>query len=224
MGWENENVFPLLIITAGGGFTGLFVYSPGPGSGNLTASIAAQAGTDPYGNAYVAGITSYGPGSIGIQAVDSASGVLSFLNSLTEAGPYTQLATVGLKLFTGSSASITTLDINSLGGFFVLDNNSGGGIAVMAPTGNAANDTSFLSNALSAGLTPWLLPGTFNINCGNAALNALGPGQYIIGSGDLNTIINAHGSGDLFRWVNTGAISDGTTTGGGFIGGGTIDG
>jgi len=62
MGWENENVFPLVIITAGGGFTGLFVYSPGPGAGNLVASIAAQSGTDPYGNSYRAGITSYQAG------------------------------------------------------------------------------------------------------------------------------------------------------------------
>src|ERR1700729_2494124 len=36
---------------------GLFVYAPGPGPGNLIASIAAEAGTDPYGNTYPAGIS-----------------------------------------------------------------------------------------------------------------------------------------------------------------------
>jgi hypothetical protein len=58
----NTSSFQLLIISAGGGFTGLFVYSPIPGAGNLIASIAAQAGTDPYGNPYKAGIASYGAG------------------------------------------------------------------------------------------------------------------------------------------------------------------
>lgn len=41
---------------------GLFVYSPSPGAGNLIASIVPQAGTDQFGNTYVAGVTSYGPG------------------------------------------------------------------------------------------------------------------------------------------------------------------
>jgi hypothetical protein len=35
---------------------GLFVYAPGPGPGNLIASIAAEAGTDQYGNSYPGGI------------------------------------------------------------------------------------------------------------------------------------------------------------------------
>ena len=57
--WSNTSQFALVIISAGGGFQGLFVYSPAPGPGNLIASIAASAGTDPYGNPYQAGITSY---------------------------------------------------------------------------------------------------------------------------------------------------------------------
>ena len=58
MGWAT-NIFPLLIVVSGPPFTGLFIYSPGPGAGNLIASITAQAGTDPYGNHYAAGISSY---------------------------------------------------------------------------------------------------------------------------------------------------------------------
>lgn len=96
------------------------------------------------------------------------------------------------------------------------------GIIFTLPSGG--DDTSTIAAILEAGNTPWLLPGTFKITCGNATLTALGPGQYIICSGDLNTIIDAQGSGDLFRWVHTGAISDGATTGGGLIGGATIDG
>jgi hypothetical protein len=55
VGWNNA-VFPLLIITPSGGFTGLFLYSPGPGAGNLIGSWTSAAGVDPFGNAYPAGI------------------------------------------------------------------------------------------------------------------------------------------------------------------------
>lgn len=55
MGWQN-NVFSLLIIEGTTGFSGLFVYSPAPGHGNLIGSWAAAAGTDPYGNTYPQGL------------------------------------------------------------------------------------------------------------------------------------------------------------------------
>jgi hypothetical protein len=48
----------LVIVSGPGG--GVFVYSPAPGTGNLIASIAGQSGTDAFGNAYPAGITSFG--------------------------------------------------------------------------------------------------------------------------------------------------------------------
>jgi len=38
---------------------GIFVYSGTPAAGNLIASVAAANGTDGFGNAYVAGVTSY---------------------------------------------------------------------------------------------------------------------------------------------------------------------
>lgn len=62
MPWNSQSATQLLIVNASPGFTGLFVYSPSPGTGNLIASSTATAGTDPYGNAYLAGITSYGTG------------------------------------------------------------------------------------------------------------------------------------------------------------------
>lgn len=55
MPWNNQ-VFPLLVVVATpGAYSGLFIYSPVPGPGNLVASIAGSAGTDPYGNHYPAG-------------------------------------------------------------------------------------------------------------------------------------------------------------------------
>lgn len=55
----------LVVIFGSGANTGLFVYSPTPAAGNLIYSITATAGTDPYGNAYLQGATSYtAPGSV----------------------------------------------------------------------------------------------------------------------------------------------------------------
>src|SRR5258708_25129477 len=47
------------VLVSGGAGSGVLVYSPAVGPGNLIASIAASAGTDPSGNAYLAGVTSY---------------------------------------------------------------------------------------------------------------------------------------------------------------------
>jgi hypothetical protein len=55
-GWNNQ-LLTLIVLVEGAGFSGMFGYSPAPGAGNLELSISAQAGTDPYGNAYPAGVT-----------------------------------------------------------------------------------------------------------------------------------------------------------------------
>jgi hypothetical protein len=63
VGW-NQSLFPLLIITESGGFSGEFIYAPAPGPGALVFSNTAQGGTDPYGNTYLAGSTWYGPSGV----------------------------------------------------------------------------------------------------------------------------------------------------------------
>lgn len=82
MPW-GSNIFPLLIVSASGGFTGLFVYTPGPGAGNLAGSFTAQAGTDPYGNAYKAGLTVYQPGNTSryIELAGNAGGTFQSFGS-----------------------------------------------------------------------------------------------------------------------------------------------
>jgi len=77
-----------LVIVFGPGYSGVFVYSPTPGTGNLIASVAAAAGTDPYGNVYQAGVFSYtGGGEAGL-----ASGAL-VLEALSAVSPGTLTAT-----------------------------------------------------------------------------------------------------------------------------------
>jgi hypothetical protein len=67
-GWQiakdGSAEFNNVVIRGGTVISGLALYyDPVPGLGNLDASIAATAGTDPYGNAYVAGVASYGFGT-----------------------------------------------------------------------------------------------------------------------------------------------------------------
>jgi hypothetical protein len=52
------------IVIISGLNDGLFVYDGTPAAGNLVESIAADAGTDLYGNPYYAGITSYSSGGV----------------------------------------------------------------------------------------------------------------------------------------------------------------
>lgn len=74
-----DNVF-FIVVVAGGTGSGVFVYSPSAGAGNLVASITGQAGTDPYGNAYKKGITSYGPGEAAI--AELTGGELDLIGSV----------------------------------------------------------------------------------------------------------------------------------------------
>jgi hypothetical protein len=57
--WSNDTSSLIILIEEVSGFSGIFGYSPAPGAGHLVFSVAAAAGTDPYGNKYVAGVTVY---------------------------------------------------------------------------------------------------------------------------------------------------------------------
>jgi hypothetical protein len=75
IGFRNPlNVTAQKVVIVGSTSSGLFVYSPSAGPGNLVASIAGIAGVDPYGNAYPAGIMDQ---TAGLQIVMQA-GVLYF--------------------------------------------------------------------------------------------------------------------------------------------------
>lgn len=69
MGWNNQSVELIILTEQTSGFSGIFGYSPQVGTGNLIFSVAAAAGTDPYGNAYPQGIS--GLGSLTLFGPDS---------------------------------------------------------------------------------------------------------------------------------------------------------
>jgi hypothetical protein len=83
-GWSNQ-VTSLIIIEEGTGFSGLFFYSPTVGPGNLVTSIAANSGTDPYGNEYLAGVASYNSADDTTADLDNAT--LSFTSEFSDVGP-----------------------------------------------------------------------------------------------------------------------------------------
>ena len=55
--WSNQMVNLIILTEDTSGFSGIFGYNPEPGTGNLVFSVAAKAGTDPYNNAYPAGVS-----------------------------------------------------------------------------------------------------------------------------------------------------------------------
>ncbi len=57
--WSNTATNLIVLIEQVSGYSGIFGYSPAPGAGNLIFSLTAAAGTDPYGNAYDAGLSLY---------------------------------------------------------------------------------------------------------------------------------------------------------------------
>ena len=59
-GWSGQASTLIVLQVTIPGYSGLFIYGGAPGPGTLIMSIAAAAGTDPYGNAYPAGIGLFG--------------------------------------------------------------------------------------------------------------------------------------------------------------------
>jgi hypothetical protein len=71
MVWSNQASDQIVIE---GSSAGLFVYNATPGPGTLFISLTAQAGIDPYGNAYNAGLTfNAGPPSFALYTIQADS-------------------------------------------------------------------------------------------------------------------------------------------------------
>ena len=170
--WSNQVTSLIILTEASTGFSGLFGYSPTPGAGNLVFSVAAGSGTDPYGNAYPAGV-SLGPGNaVQVTMVNSGgAGVLAFqLNNSDYLNPVVNAAIQGSPAYASmgllgpattipgfadyvemafNSANISGSSTANLGFFYV--NTSGGVTTVCTMNGSGA---SFPSGAsVTDGLT-----------------------------------------------------------------------
>lgn len=86
---QQDFITQRVVVFGTGPGRGVFVYSPTPGAGSLVDSIASAAGTDPFGNAYLAGMTNYTLIGATHVAVETSGGTISFLTAASAAGPYT---------------------------------------------------------------------------------------------------------------------------------------
>lgn len=159
MGWNSEAVIAAIVIIEGGD-DGLFVYNGTSAAGNLTASVAAAAGADEFGNAYLEGITNYTKvTSTLFRAVNLLDGNLQFFTAASAAGPWAFTAII--------SSGTNTLQ-------YVFP--SGKGFAVVAPTGDTtgAADFSNIGSLVLSGVPVILAPGAFYLN---SALQLQADGQ-----------------------------------------------
>ena len=94
-GWDEPGVLSIVLIAAGTPGSGLFVYSGPPAAGNLIGSIAAANGTDLFGNAYLAGFTSYltvaGNAKLAVQLF---AGAILWSKAASYAGAYSQYSEI----------------------------------------------------------------------------------------------------------------------------------
>lgn len=117
-----------------------FYYDPSPGVGNLVASIAANTGLDPFGNAHLSGFTSYDPdqGS----HISMSSGIGAYLD-------YKPQNVTGVDYLTGSLGS--TIGASNRGGVQMTSPatsaNSRRATYSMFGGGPTTNDTSILFSA-----------------------------------------------------------------------------
>lgn len=104
--WSNTGTTLIVIQETVTGFSGIFGYSPTIGHGNLVFSVAANAGTDPYGNDYVAGVTSYDEGAA-LLFTQMAAGILRIGRIDPGGGPDLPLAALLQAGLTGITNSLT---------------------------------------------------------------------------------------------------------------------
>lgn len=218
MGWSNNSVFQVVIITGAAG-SGLFVYSPTPGPGHLVASIAATGGKDAFGNAYIGGITAYLPGLL--EAVGLSGGQLSFLTAPSVAGPWSIGTSINqgpgsppvLNLNTGGGGHITAGSLlEAIAGLLVTGGSTvSGGEAV---TGGLTADTGTITAGLTVtgGLTADNAVITSAANTLGSLLNATNqqaapasPPILLRAQGGTDRLLAVDAAGDTSRRLTIGA-------------------
>lgn len=117
MGWNNQAVSLIILIEQVTGYSGLFGYSPTVGPGNLIFSLAAAAGTDPYGNSYPQGLSMADPAEITFpskQAWEEAppASIRSTVGGISPA-QFLQMALIGPATTTAGAHDRVAITMNS---------------------------------------------------------------------------------------------------------------
>jgi hypothetical protein len=176
--WTNQ-VQNQIIVTGPGG--GVYTYSPVPGAGTLVASGGlAAAGTDAYGNATLAGYTTYvnnNPAFHNWTATSLQNGQVAVYQATTEAGPWSLLTSISI----GQNSSLgpsTHLDIGSGGGTPVIFRDlvsSPHGFQGTLPIIQVDTSTNSVGNTGTAGdiTTSWPVPASDGVKGVTYTIKAL---------------------------------------------------
>jgi hypothetical protein len=170
------------------GAAGEFFYSGTPAAGNLVASVTNAAGTDQYGNIYLANISSYGAGF-----ASSLGGGFSTLYTGSLAGGWTPQATIetgiGGGLFLTAALGITLADAATADAGLTVT----GGLITDTLTVNGSASTGVPSNNSTS--TNGLPNGGIQGNSGAASAGTAhthGPGGYSVVNGQHSHNLNSH--------------------------------
>lgn len=125
--------------------SGMFIYNGPPGLNKLIASITPAPGTDPYGNGYAAGITSYGIPSSGIQ-VQLLNEQINFVNGITLASITTTGGANNRMLFQSASGYQFDQVITEPDAFLLYNGSIALGNLIAALASTASSGTDFAGN------------------------------------------------------------------------------
>lgn len=200
--WPDDNLGLFFSVLVAGG--GLFVYSGAPAAGNLIASIAAAAGTDPYGNTFEGGITDYSPGSVFTQLVNGGAnfGSLSALTRVTVPGQVilgdAGGPTVAPVLIVKSPQTAENTQSQILLAGTSQDNTTAGARITAQPVGPGIVASPFFSILGSLAVTPPGNPTSTSLDV-EGATNGAGQLAFIknspIVNGDHTLTVNQSGTG-----------------------------
>jgi hypothetical protein len=155
--------------------SGSFYYSSTPAAGNLIASIASADGTDSFGNAYLAGVTSYVVSS-NVFASNLLSGNVAFWAASTFSGPFTQFGNIGFS-FAGSTGHVSIQSTDGISADFngtdlVIPQSLSGSIQTLPPDNNSG--TGWVSGERAFMNNNWVTPINDNFAAIVSALEAAG--------------------------------------------------
>ena len=192
MGWIQSQVIAGIVIVYGtGSNTGVFVYSPTPGLGNLIASLTSSAGFDAYGNEVLAGNVgyTYEPAEPAYYGVVSSSNGIAVFRATSAAGPWTQMGGLayvaatfpGMQLYDQASGASLTAgdDVDANGNVY----NALEGILTLYPAAGAPIPPAILSGSGGIYADPNGIPRAINGNDGE--VYAVGQ-QILISASDTS--------------------------------------
>lgn len=166
--------------------SGAFYYSGTPALGNLFASDASQAGTDQFGNAYVAGRAVYGPGGsiIELTTASGPSGTIAQL--LLGTGDASQAGNGSVISYVSGGGTARFLNLRILAPTFGIDLGTPGIVITSATADGTTRDEQIMLDAGSAGIV-FQIDGGFgnpvtSVKAGQFQLPA-GGGPFIGGEG-----------------------------------------